>query len=210
MEVKNLRARYFFPIFFLILSLALLLIRSEATKNETLDEPKERSNATTYPLWMDEFIDPPPGVSPKKVYTFLCELPLRKSDTFTTACADFGEMIRDIKWELWSAEGAKGSGIYSVNDCEPDCASGTRHELPVKVWLVDTTTDGEFYYLNTLKIVPIATLEDQVNSKVSKYFNMNNLVRIEGRTFEGAVWDVSSDWKSFPNMRSKLPSERDN
>ena len=202
------RTRYFLAFFFLILSLAFLLIRLESTENETLDKPVSAAEERQYPSWMDEIIDPPPGVSPNKVYTFLCELPLRKSDMFTTACADFGEMIRDIKWDTWSAEGAEGTGIYSVNDCEPDCASGTRHELPVRVWLEDTTTDGEYYYLNTLKIVPIATIEKTDDATVTKYFNVNNLVEIDGMNFEGAIWDVSSDWKNFPNMRSELPSEK--
>lgn len=202
------RARYFFSFFFLILFLAFLLMRIENAENETLDKPNLTAGDGQYPSWMDEIIDPPPGVSPNKVYTFLCELPVRKSDVFTTACADFGEMIRDIKWDSWSAEGAEGSGIYSVNDCEPDCASGTRHEFPVRVWLEDTTTDGKYYYLNTLKILPLATIEKTPDLTVAKYFNVNNVVEINGKTFEGAIWDVSSDWKNFPNMRSKLPSEK--
>ena len=164
------------------------------------DEPAD------YPSWMDEFIDPPSGVEAKDVYTFSCELVLRKPDVFTTACADFGESVHSIKWSMWSAEGAKGTGIYSVNDCEPDCADGTRHEVPVYVWLLNTSTDGKNYFLNTLRIVPKDVYEGRVDEVVSAYARLSGEVIVEGKTFKGVEWDVSDDWKSFPDLRSKLPN----
>lgn len=163
------------------------------------DEPGD------YPTWMDEIVDPPAGVEAKDVYTFSCELVLRKPEVFTTACADFGEAVYKIRWSMWSAGGAKGSGIYSVNDCEPDCADGKIHEFPVYVWLLNTSTDGRSYYLNTLRIVPKEVYEGKVDEVVSAYASLSSAVVVEGKTLKGAEWDVSDYWKNFPNMRAKLP-----
>ena len=158
-----------------------------------------------YPAWMDKFVDPPAEVTPQNVYTFACELVTRKPDLFTTACADFGEAVFDVEWTMWSAEEARGTGIYSVNDCDPVCAEGTRHEVPVYVWLIDTSTDGKNYFLNTLRIVPKEVYEGKVDIVKSEYARLFNDVVIGGKNFTGAEWDVSDDWKSFPDLRSDLP-----
>ena len=86
-------------------------------------------------------------ISPDEVFTFLCEFVHQKPSQSTPNCADFGEAVFDITWTSWSAEGAKGKGTYSINDCEPDCASGTRHEAPVDVALENLFTDGKRYFL---------------------------------------------------------------
>jgi hypothetical protein len=86
-------------------------------------------------------------ISPDEVFTFLCEFVYQKPSQSTPNCADFGEAVFDITWISWSAEGAKGKGTYSINDCEPDCASGTRHEAPVDVALENLFTDGKRYFL---------------------------------------------------------------
>lgn len=56
-----------------------------------------------------------------------------------------------MKWTKWDASGAKGTGIYSVNQCEPDCANGTRLDAKVKVYLTDLKTDGKKYYLTKFR-----------------------------------------------------------
>jgi hypothetical protein len=158
-----------------------------------------------YPTWMDQYVDPPSGIDPKDVYTFSCEIIQRKPTAFSTTCADFGIAIFEIKWSTWSAEGAKGSGVYSANDCKPSCAEGTRHEIPVYLWLTDATTDGNNYFLNTLRFVPRDVYEGKVDEVVSEYVNLASSVIVEGKTFNGAEWDLSDDWKSFPELRGRLP-----
>ena len=159
----------------------------------------------TYPSWMDEIVAPPKGVAPEDVYSFSCELVLREPEAFTTACADFGEAVFDVKWTEWGAAGSKGKGIYSVNDCEPSCAEGTRYEIPVFVWLKDVSTNGRFYFFNTLQIVPRDVYTGRVNEVRSNYARLTSSVIIEGKTFTGAEWDLSRDWKEFPELRSELP-----
>ena len=159
----------------------------------------------SYPAWMDEVITPPPTVDERRIYTFTCELPMRKPDVFTTACADFGEMVREIAWEEWSIEKPMGNGIYSLNDCRPNCAEGTRSEIPVRVWLEDVTSDGKNYFFNTLKIVPLEAFEGSMEYAKNPSFWLYNDVELDGKTYQGATWDVSRDWKEFPEMRGELP-----
>ncbi len=170
-----------------------------------ISEEYEESDQRDYPAWMDEYVDPPAGIEPRDVYTFSCELVLSKPTAFSTTCADFGIAIFEITWSKWSADGAKGKGVYSVNDCNPSCAEGTRHEVPVYLWLIDTTTDGKNYFLNTLRFVAKDAYEGKVNEIGSKHVNLNGEVVIEGKTFTGSEWDVSRNWKDFPQLRSDLP-----
>lgn len=179
---------------------------TETTNQEFgLNEDYEEFNKNDYPAWMDQIVDPPAGIKPSDVYTFSCELVLRKPTAFSTTCADFGVAIFEVKWSMWSAEGARGRGIYSVNDCNPSCAEGTRHEIPVYLWLKNASTDGKFYFLNTLQIVPKDVYEGRVDEIRSNHASLSSGVIIEGRTLTGAEWEVSSDWKDFPELRGELP-----
>lgn len=198
-----MKARFFFPILFLIAGLSLFYANN--LEEEVVDTSTEVIEQNEYPAWMDEVIDPPIGVDSKKVFTFVCELPTRKATMFTTTCADFGIAVFDIKWKVWGINGATGTGVFSANDCEPDCASGTRHEVPVHVWLTDVTTDGKNYYLNTLQIIPSDIYEGRVDEIVSPYVSFHYEIEKEGKIFSGLVWDVASDWKRSPHMRSDLP-----
>ena len=202
--------RFFLPVFFVVIAGAIFLSeRFYTSTGPALDEAVPESTYVEerdYPEWMDELIEPPADVDPKLVYTFVCELPTRDPDVFTTACADFGEMVHEITWDEWSVRGASGRGVYSVNDCEPSCAEGTRHETPVRVWLEDVTTDGKYYYLNTLKFVPEEAFEGSQAYRENSNFNLYVEVVVDGVAYEGAVWDVVRDWKMNPHMRSDLPS----
>lgn len=213
--IKKVKTKYFFFGFFSgIVFFIAFIFAADAYMQRDLDDVTIEDFGLTnggafepadYPAWMDNFVDPPAGVDPKSVYTFTCELVIRKPDLFTTACADFGEAIFDVRWSMWSAEGARGTGTYSVNDCDPICAEGTRHEVPVFLWLSDTSTDGRNYFLNTLRIVPKDVYEGRVKVTSSKHARLYNDVVVEGKTFTGAEWDVSRDWKEFPDLRSDLP-----
>ena len=65
------------------------------------------------------------GVLSKDVYTFVCEIPdQQKPELIYFACADGNTGIGKIKWDTWEASGARGTGEYFANDCDPDCADG--------------------------------------------------------------------------------------
>ena len=161
-------------------------------------KPKDR--------WMLQYIDPPAGVDPKDVYVFDCETVDRKVESLTTFCADFGIAVWKIKWSMWSANGAEGSGIYMANDCEPSCAEGSYLEVPVNVYLSDLTTDGKNYFLNTATIVP-RNLEDQkgpiVGGDGTAYFTLTT--KVKGKEVSAEIWDIASFYREMPNMRMKRP-----
>jgi hypothetical protein len=41
----------------------------------------------------------------------------------------------DMTWTTWNSTVAAGTGTEKLDDCTPDCASGTLHPVPVKVTL---------------------------------------------------------------------------
>lgn len=165
----------------------------------------DSTNLINYPIWMDTFIEPNKNVNPSNVYTFECEFVVQKPKEFTTACADFGEMIYQIQWSTWSAQGSMGSGIYSIKTCEPDCASGIRYETPVNLWLKNTSTDGRNFFLNTLFVFPAETHIRTKTVTKNKPFKFEQQFSINSKIYTGAIWDVSSDWKIFSELRSSLP-----
>jgi hypothetical protein len=51
------------------------------------------------------------------------------------ACADANTALEALKWTTWDAGTAKGTGVYSYNDCEPTCVAGLFHRYQVNVTL---------------------------------------------------------------------------
>jgi hypothetical protein len=88
-------------------------------------------------------------IKPENVFTTECGYIDQKPDIVTLTCADGGIKVMDIKWEIWRASGASGTGRYLVNQCEPDCASGNYIEAPVEVRLSRLMTDGSKFYLTS-------------------------------------------------------------
>ena len=120
-------------------------------------------------------------VKDSEVLTFLCESMTTKPDVATPNCADFGEAVFDIKWSHWSANGAEGEGTYSINDCNPDCASGTRSSTPVYVFLNDLYSDGNRYFLRNFSFAP-----------------KNKDLRLQ----VSEVWDLADFYINVPEMRA--------
>lgn len=46
-------------------------------------------------------------------------------------CADAGLTADDLTWDAWGTRRATALGTASVNNCDPDCANGTRDEYPI-------------------------------------------------------------------------------
>ena len=51
------------------------------------------------------------------------------------ACGDGNASLTDLHWSSWTATGAVGSGEFTHNLCEPDCADGTFVSEPTQVRL---------------------------------------------------------------------------
>ena len=157
--------------------LAMLLVGCSA--GEGLTESPVRLSADEFTLSPVEDLS---GISAEKVYTFTCEIVEQKPSTATPYCADFGEAVFDIKWDTWGADGAEGTGIYSLNDCDPDCATGSRHESSATVRLSGLKTDGRRYFLTEFSYVTEKAV-------------------MTGRSRSGG-WDTSEFYVNVPDMRS--------
>ena len=88
-------------------------------------------------------------INPENVFTAECGYIIQKPEEVTLTCADGGISVQDIKWDIWRASGASGSGIHTVNQCKPDCVTGKWIEVPVEVKLTRLMTDGDKFYLTS-------------------------------------------------------------
>jgi hypothetical protein len=88
--------------------------------------------------------------SSSEVYTWDCEYPEVKPEAITITCADGGQYIDDITWDTWSSSGAQGTGVYHVNDCDPNCAEGDFLSAPVTIQLSNLSTYQGKSYLRTM------------------------------------------------------------
>jgi hypothetical protein len=91
-------------------------------------------------------------VTSEQAFTWDCETAKYKPETITITCADGGVLVEKIHWSTWSKEGATGTGIYSENLCEPNCAIGKRVSAPVELALSNLTKYEEKFYLRTIDI----------------------------------------------------------
>ena len=71
----------------------------------------------------------------RDIYTYDCEILKQRPEQLTKFCADAGVYVYGIKWKSWGYNGAEGTGTYSQNLCEPNCAEGTRVEEQVDLYL---------------------------------------------------------------------------
>lgn len=95
------------------------------------------------------------ATQPDQIWTYNCEFPEQRPETILLTCADGGWMVTDVKWKSWTLNGASGVGIYSENQCDPDCATGERLDSKVKVRLSNPIIHKGRNILQTLDIEPI-------------------------------------------------------
>lgn len=88
-------------------------------------------------------------IDPENVFTAECGYISQKPEEVVLTCADGGISVQDIKWDIWRASGASGSGVHTVNQCDPDCLTGKWIEVPVEVKLTRLMTDGDKFYLTS-------------------------------------------------------------
>jgi hypothetical protein len=98
------------------------------------------------------FINQKPHLKPSQVLTWDCEYPAYKPETIMIYCGDGGAYISKIHWNTWSEDGARGTGVYYRNLCEPDCADGKIVHASVQVHLSNLTPRKGKFFLRTLDI----------------------------------------------------------
>ena len=92
-------------------------------------------------------------------WTYDCEFPVQRPLQIMLTCADGGMIVTDITWNTWTETGATGTGTYSQNMCEPNCAEGTRVDLPVSIKLSNLFKHKGRNILKTLDIQAVSGRE---------------------------------------------------
>jgi hypothetical protein len=93
------------------------------------------------------------------IWTYDCEFPVQRPEQIMLTCADGGMIVTDIKWQTWNSKGATGTGTYSQNMCEPNCAEGKRVEVPVRLRLSELFEYKGRKVLKTLDIKAVSGRE---------------------------------------------------
>jgi hypothetical protein len=91
-----------------------------------------------------------PTIKATEVLTWDCGSLVNQPESITLTCADGGELIHSITWTTWTSKSASGTGIYSINLCNPNCAEGQRLEEPVEVVLRNAVQDSKMIVYKTL------------------------------------------------------------
>lgn len=94
----------------------------------------------------------PIAIERNQAWTYSCEFPVQRPKEITLTCADGGNLVTNIEWNVWTISGAAGSGTYSENICEPNCAEGRRINVPVTVRLSEPLQYKGRNVLQTLEI----------------------------------------------------------
>lgn len=64
-----------------------------------------------------------------------CFKPKFKPKTVIIACGDASLGAKAMSWSTWTRKKADGTGTGLINDCNPDCASGTTKTAPMELQL---------------------------------------------------------------------------
>lgn len=91
-----------------------------------------------------------PTIKATEVLTWDCGSLVNQPESITLTCADGGELIHSITWTTWTSKSASGTGIYSINLCDPNCAEGKRLEEPVEIALDNAELDSKKIVYKTL------------------------------------------------------------
>jgi len=79
---------------------------------------------------------PPPVVAkfvPAKIYAALCTITKQPAPTQLFLACSGSDQLRQATWTTWNQDHADGRGVLALNNCKPDCATGTGVDYPVSV-----------------------------------------------------------------------------
>jgi hypothetical protein len=137
------------------LSAALAVVSLKGSTAEPMVKAEQAPIQTSAPIPAEVRSNPVEVANkPDQIWTYNCEFPEQRPETILLTCADGGWMVTEIKWNSWTLNGASGLGIYSENQCDPDCATGERIDSKVKVRLSNPIIHKGRNILQTLDIEP--------------------------------------------------------
>jgi len=80
-----------------------------------------------------------------------------KPKTVVLGCADFSFYVNKLDWQDWGSAHPHANGQAHVNNCKPDCTSGTFHKFRGNLRLSKIATcpqDGKKHYKRALFTFP--------------------------------------------------------
>jgi hypothetical protein len=80
---------------------------------------------------------------------------------YTINCADGNYILSNIQWTTWTKDQASGNATAAINDCNPDCASGTTSNYPVYIEFDGEATDPVDQTLQTYMYITLSYTTDQ-------------------------------------------------
>ena len=121
--------------------------------------------ALSLSLWVSPMsfaVEPPSFVND-------CGTTAYKPDQLTPYCADAGAAVIKIRWATWTRSKAIGQGLYTVNNCVPDCIDGKWKTHRVAIVLSKAMkTHGHLFLLNvnvhSIDDAPLPTSGTNVHS----------------------------------------------
>jgi hypothetical protein len=75
----------------------------------------------------------PRVASPSVVVADCDSKPQIRPANFVRTCADYNDRFTGLRWTSWGPVSAVATGNEILNDCTPDCASGTFHTYRARV-----------------------------------------------------------------------------
>ena len=106
-----------------------LTIINSSTATKTTQAAKQSNLQSATPTPIKSYTKLP------GTWTYDCEFPVQRPLQIMLTCADGGMIVTDITWNTWTSSIATGKGTYSQNMCDPNCAEGTRVDVPVTIKL---------------------------------------------------------------------------
>jgi len=98
-------------------------LKHESVAVTSIETPSD-SDAPPQFAWPSPTSAADPATPANQVLTYDCETQVNMPTTILFTCADGNEGIEKISWSTWGVKGARGTGTYFRNQCDPDCASG--------------------------------------------------------------------------------------
>ena len=67
----------------------------------------------------------------------------QKPSSVTLTCADGGMYIDNVTYSNWTSSNAEGIGTFNMNDCNPDCSSGSMTQTQVTISIGKPRADSQ-------------------------------------------------------------------
>jgi hypothetical protein len=106
------------------------------TTNGAQAPATQPTTSTTTTTQRTTTVVPPTTASvPAKIYAAFCTVTKTPAPTELSLSCVGSNKLRQATWSTWNYDHADGTGALTLNNCQPDCLTGTGVDYPVSVRL---------------------------------------------------------------------------